>query len=260
MNGLVVSNIRLNNRYYIMGIKSEEFVSSAKVGQFTMLNPNIYSFIYDPLLRRPFSICDIEGDSFKILIQLVGKGTSLLKNIKADTRIEFSSPMGNGFSIVNNKSVAVIAGGVGIAPFLWLTKKLKENYNKIDLFYGGKTSKDIVLTDRLKEYVDSLYVSTEDGSMGSKGLVTESFVTYCKTYDKIYSCGPKKMLRHVSKIGNIKRVKTEVSIDEKMACGIGACLGCMVYTNEKGSRKQVRCCHEGPVFDGNNIDWDKICN
>jgi len=101
---------------------------------------HLSSYSYDPLLRRPFSICDIEGDSFKILIQLAGKGTSLLKNIKADTRIEFSSEVGNGFSIVNNKSVAVIAGGVGIAPFLWLTKKLKQNNNKIDLFYGEKTS------------------------------------------------------------------------------------------------------------------------
>lgn len=255
MLGIVVKNECLNKHYYIMEIECEDFVKSAKIGQFFMLKAQQRDFIVDPLLRRPFGICDVQGNKFKMLYTIIGKGTQLLTHIQPKTKIKFSEPLGNTFSIVENSNIALVAGGVGVAPLLWLAKELKDKNNKITLYYGGRTTDDIVIVDELSEVSDKLVITTDDGSIGIKGLVVEPFEKEIENFDMVYACGPNKMLKAVSEICIQNNVKIEVSMDERMACGIGACLGCIIYYKEDDNIVQKRCCVEGPVFDGSKVVW-----
>lgn len=258
MKGKIIRNQRLNDKYYYLEIKSEEFVRSAKVGQFLMIKPNSNDYTHDPLLRRPLGVADINGDRFSLVYMIVGKGTKLLSEFHEGGSIEFSNPLGNKFTLYENKRVALVAGGIGIAPIYWLAKTLKERGCVVDLYYGGRTVDDVVLLEELKENTDHLIVTTDDGSAGIKGFVTLPFKENVSTYDMVYACGPKGMLRAVSEISTEAGIPVEVSLDERMACGLGACLGCIIYMREGDEIVQKRCCVEGPVFDGSKVAWERL--
>ncbi|PLX65713.1 MAG: dihydroorotate dehydrogenase electron transfer subunit [Denitrovibrio sp.] len=259
MVGKIVRNQKLNDKYYLLEIKCEEFVREAKVGQFIMINTRHQDYTNDPLLRRPLGVANIEGDKFSLVYMIVGKGTRLLSECQKDTEISFSAPLGSTFTLLRKKRTALLAGGIGIAPVYWLAKTLKEAGCVVDLYYGGRTMDDVVLLEELKETTDHLVVTTDDGSAGIKGLVTDPFGENVNSYDQIYACGPKGMLRAVSEIAMGADVPVEVSLDERMACGLGACLGCIIYVKEGDETLQKRCCVEGPVFDGSKVVWDTVC-
>ncbi|ADR18918.1 dihydroorotate dehydrogenase electron transfer subunit [Calditerrivibrio nitroreducens] len=262
MIGTVVENIKLNDKYYYMIINNKEFVEKAKVGQFLMVQSKEYDYINDPILRRPFGICDVDYDSgdFSILYMIVGKGTMLLSTFKKGSKIEFSPPLGNSFTIQSKKNVALVGGGIGIAPLYFLAKTLKDNNCKITLYFGGQSEIDIVFLDKFEKVVDEIVVTTNDGSKGMKGLVTDPFIKNIDHYDYVYTCGPKKMLEAVSRICIDSGRAVEVSLDERMACGLGACLGCIVYVkDDDGNEIQKRCCVEGPIFDGSKVIWESVC-
>ncbi len=259
MKGTILENKKINDTYYYMSIYCPEFVKEAKVGQFLMIKAQQENYISDPLLRRPFGIADIDIDKgiFKILYMIIGKGTKLIANLKENSTIEFSKPLGNGFEITQNKNVAIVAGGVGIAPLLLLTKELYNKNKSIDLFFGGRNSQDIVILEEFKGFTDNNFITTNDGSLGEEALVTEPLERNINNYDVIYACGPKKMLKATSELAIKNNIEIQVSLDERMACGIGVCLGCIVYIKENGEEVQKRCCVEGPVFDGKLVNWDK---
>ncbi|HCW93774.1 dihydroorotate dehydrogenase electron transfer subunit [Flexistipes sinusarabici] len=262
MKGVVVDNRLLNDKYGLMCIESPEFVKNAKPGQFLMIKTQLHNYLYDPLLRRPLGICDVnlKRGTFSLLYMIVGKGTKLLSNIAKEAVISFSEPLGTPFNLTADKKIAVIGGGVGIAPMLFLTKTLYEN-NSVDVYYGGAEEKDILLTHVFEKYSNNMKISTNDGSVGKKGFVTD-LVENIDSYDKVYACGPKPMLKAAFElVKDIDEIDFEVSLEERMACGVGACLGCIIYIiDEKTEKiKQVRCCAEGPVFDGKQIVWDTVC-
>lgn len=261
MKGIVLKNIKLNDKYYHMVINSKAFCSNVSAGQFFMIQPKEFDYIYDPLLRRPFGVCDIDDnkENFSILYMVVGKGTKLLTTIREGVEIDFSPPIGNSFTIIKNKKVAIIGGGIGIAPLFFLAKELKKNSCDVTIYFGGQSSEDIVFTDEFKMYSDRLVITTNDGSFGIKGFVTKPFEDDIENFDFVYSCGPKKMLEAVSKISIEHSKPVEVSLDERMACGLGACLGCIVYVREGENVVQKRCCVEGPIFDGSKVLWESVC-
>jgi len=259
MEGKIVRNQKLNEKYYLLEIKCEEFVREAKVGQFIMINTRHQDYTHDPLLRRPLGIADVRGDRFSLVYMVVGKGTKLLSELSAGSTISFSAPLGSTFTLVKKQRTALVAGGIGIAPVYWLAKTLKETGCVVDLYYGGRTMDDVVLLEELKENTDHLIVTTDDGSAGIKGFVTEPFRENILSYDMVYACGPKGMLRTVSEIAVSSDVDVEVSLDERMACGLGACLGCIIYVKDGDKVVQKRCCVEGPVFDGSKVIWDSVC-
>lgn len=259
MVGKIVRNQKLNDKYYLLEIKCEEFVREAKVGQFLMINTRHQDYTHDPLLRRPLGIADINGDKFSLVYMVVGKGTMLLSECKKGEDISFSAPLGSTFTLVEKQRTALLAGGIGIAPVYWLAKKLKERGCVVDLYYGGRTVDDVVLLEELKENTDHLIVTTDDGSAGIKGLVIDPFGENVHSYDQVYACGPKGMLNAVSQISMGAKLPVEVSLDERMACGLGACLGCIIYTEDDGKVEQKRCCVEGPVFDGSKVVWETVC-
>jgi dihydroorotate dehydrogenase electron transfer subunit len=175
MKGIILRNERLNDKYYLMEIESPEFTKDAKLGQFVMVKTGLQDYLADPLLRRPFGLADVKGGSFLLLYMLVGKGTRLMTESIEGSEIEFSVSLGNGFKPRKGEKVALAAGGVGIAPLLMLARALKDNECEVTLYYGGRGEEDIVLIDEFRPHVDKIIITTEDGRLGEKGLVTVPF-------------------------------------------------------------------------------------
>lgn len=208
-----------------------------------------------PLLRRPFSIHRINKDGFSIIYHIVGKGTEILSRTQKGAELDVIGPLGNGFTIDRTKTAILIAGGCGSAPLYCLEEELKKK--KIGShFFMGATTKDLLLCGSdFAKLGTKLYISTDDGSCGEKCTVSALYSSYIDTLDPkkclIYTCGPKPMMKAVSEIAEKHNIPCQVSLEEYMACGIGACLGCVVETIN-GNR---RVCKDGPVFDPKEIIW-----
>lgn len=212
----------------------------ATPGQFFMLR----AWKDEPLLSRPISVntCDEKGITF--LYQNVGKGTDILSRLKSGDEVKLLGPSGNGFPVDKMEGkVAIVTGGVGIAPMLYVAEKLKKC--KVDLYAGFK--EEVYIVDEFKRYVDNIMISTEKGNVGYKGYVTD--MLKLENYDVILCCGPEVMMNKVVSMAKEKNVEIYVSMEKKMACGIGACLGCTCKT--KSGNK--RCCKDGPVFSGEEL-------
>lgn len=249
----IIYNKKINDNYFTMSISASSETLKAKPGNFIMLKTNKNNLVYDPLLRRSFAVSDIEEDNIVITYKVIGKGTLGLTYLRENDIIETSGLLGNYFNCsLNNKRIAIIAGGIGIAPFPLLVKRLTKKNNFIDLYYGGKSKNDIVLLDKFKE-VDNIFITTEDGSMGNNGLITD-YIN--KEYEIAFVCGPNAMMRNVIQKLN-KNCEVQVSMEERMACGIGICMGCVVnlYENTIVNKK---CCKDGPIFDGRKVIWQKL--
>ncbi|MCC5909566.1 MAG: dihydroorotate dehydrogenase electron transfer subunit [Clostridiaceae bacterium] len=236
---------------FMMEVLSEEIVCSALAGQFV----SIYLNKGEMLLPRPISICDIDKDkgTLKLIYGVVGKGTAELAAFKTGEVLKVLGPVGNGFKIEDTiKKHIVIGGGIGTPPLIELVKQLK---GKVEVFLGF--AKDSILEERFKELGATVYVATEDGSMGIKGNVIDLLEQINPDGDMIYSCGPKGMLRAVDLWGREKGIKTQVSLEERMACGIGACVGCTCKTKKKNEEdwQNRRVCKDGPVFWGEEVVW-----
>lgn len=211
-----------------------------KPGQFFMLR----AWDNYPFLSRAISVNDATDKTVTFLYQVIGKGTNILKSLKSGDSIKLLGPVGNGFDVEGIKGkVAVVAGGIGIAPMLYVVKNLKEC--QVD-FYAGFRDK-VYLIDEIEGYVNTTHIATEDGSIGYKGYVTG--ILDPKEYDLVLCCGPKVMMEAVFKICEAAGVTCYVSMEEKMACGVGACLGCTCKT--KDGNKRV--CKDGPVFEGREV-------
>ena len=269
----VLSNKRVSDQYYEIELRCPELIDEVKPGQFLMLKVREG---YEPYLRRPFSFYGIkfleDQPSFEILYKVVGSGTRMMAEMKGGEKIDVVAPLGNGFSLPLDISTAIIvAGGIGLAPLLFLAEDINKNRKdevEIIFLYGGQGKEDIIDINRIKYASSEVRICTEDGSMGDRMVVTEMLEGYLKEkgmgkYDRrsigIFSCGPKAMLRIVSSIAKKYDIPCRVSLESYMACGFGACLGCVVKVlQEKGTDiAYERVCKEGPVFDSERIVWDE---
>ncbi len=199
---------------------------------------------YDPLLARPFSLHELHEASFSILFQVRGRGTSYLSQLKPGAKVEILGPLGRGFPPPSEGPLILVAGGIGIAPFKFLAKEYIPG--EIILFYGARSAKDLIISDEFKALGVEVFLATEDGSTGFSGLVTEPLGDFLKQNPKctIYACGPTPMLKAVAKIAKELGLKAFVSLEARMACGLGMCLGCTVPTKGEGF---LHVCTEGPV-------------
>ncbi|WP_456369640.1 dihydroorotate dehydrogenase electron transfer subunit [Thermodesulfatator atlanticus] len=218
-------------------------LAPAQPGQFVMLRAWP---AFDPLLARPFSIHDAAPGLLKILFQVRGRGTTLLAQKKPGDLIEVLGPLGRGFPVEENAPALLVAGGIGIAPFLFFAKRLLEVGRKVVLFYGARGEGDLLCLEEFESLNIPLKISTEDGSKGAKGLVTDLLQTYLSQDGKgiVYACGPMPMLSAVAEVARHFNTKAYVSLEAHMACGLGMCLGCTVARKEKGF---LHVCSEGPV-------------
>ena len=234
----VIENKQISNNIYRI---SAVFKSEIKPGQFFMLKTLDNSF----LLPRPISVNDVNRNIVSFLYRIEGQGTKKISSLCANDEIQLFGPLGNGFDTEELKGkIAVIGGGIGIAPLLYLSKKLGK---RADVYLGYKDLENMYIVEEFKSFVDKTVIVTEDGSFGEKGFVTD-YVQYDK-YDAVVTCGPEIMMNKIVNNCRINNIKCYISLERRMACGMGACLGCTVETKDGNKR----ACKDGPVFNSEEL-------
>ena len=204
-------------------------------------------------LRRPISInwCDTEANRLDLLIHIVGDGTRALSRLQPGDRLNCLYPLGNGFLVPERPSrMLLVGGGVGTAPMLQYGKVLRAAGHEPVFLLGGRSANDLLQLERF-EALGRVYVTTEDATLGEKGFVTNHSILQQETFDGIAACGPKPMMKAVAAFAREHGISCEVSLENMMACGLGACLCCV----EKTVRGNVCVCKEGPVFNINDLTW-----
>lgn len=205
-------------------------------------------------LRRPISInyVDYNANELHLLVHVVGEGTAKLAELKENDKLNCVFPLGNGFTLPekNGEKVLLVGGGVGTAPLLYLGEKIKELGSTPVFLLGAKTKTDLLMLEKFAA-IGTVYITTEDGSMGEVGFVTNHSVLQREEFDRIQVCGPKPMMVAVARFANSKNVPCEVSLENMMACGLGACLCCV----EKTVEGNLCVCKDGPVFNIKKLLW-----
>lgn len=295
----IVENVPLNEKYFRLTLRAPEIASISQPGQFLMVKADQR---YHPLLPRPFSIHRIIPNfGLQLLYHRVGLGTALLSGMQSGNTLEVLGPLGNGFSIPPDAEIClIIAGGMGIAPFPALIDAIKnlKPSSKVHLFFGAKSRGDLISLELCQELGCQLHISTEDGSAGVKGLVSQVFeeflqetlvspvgaglrarpgaVRVVRPYEekeivKIFSaethehypvvafaCGPHPMLRNLSKLALDFNLSLQISLESHMACGIGSCLGCPVKVLSSNARSEVSWTYERVCYEGPVFEANRI--
>ncbi len=246
----IISNKRFKDNYWHLEFESGLIARHALPGQF--VNIKVNSGI-DPLLRRPISIHGAEGSRVRLFYEVLGPGTQILSSRKPGELLDVIGPLGNGFPVLRQAPI-LAAGGMGVAPLVFLAERIK--LKKPLVLIGAKTKKQILCLQEFKALGCAVKIATDDGSAGFKGGVTELLGQVLRQAPgasrlAIYACGPGAMLKAVAGIACENNIDSQLSLEEHMACGIGACLGCVVPT--KSGYKRV--CKDGPVFSGKELTW-----
>jgi dihydroorotate dehydrogenase electron transfer subunit len=247
----IVAVERPNDGYVLLKLTDNEPLPAIRAGQFVEIKVENSPQTF---LRRPISVnfVDKARNELWLLIQVVGEGTRHLANLQVGDTLNVLFPLGNGFSQgVVGERVLLVGGGVGIAPLLEYAKQLKQVGATPYLLLGGRSANNLLQLELFRQYGE-VYVTTEDGSMGEKGFVTNhSILANDQLFQRISCCGPKPMMVAVARWAKEHQVRCEVSLENLMACGLGACLCCV----EKTVKGNVCVCKEGPVFDINELTW-----
>ena len=237
-------------RSVLLRLRSDQLLPDIAPGQFVQVRVDGSPSTY---LRRPISIHDVDfqQNEISLLVQQVGEGTRHLALAKEGDIINMVFPLGNGFTLpVKGEKVLLVGGGIGIAPLYYFAKVLVEKGIRPTLLLGGKTESDLLRLDEYQQFGET-FITTEDGSLGEKGFVTQHSIWQKQSFDKIYVCGPKPMMKAVAKLASEKDVWCEVSLENLMACGLGACLCCVEDTVDG----HVCVCKEGAVFNIRRLKW-----
>ena len=242
---------------YKFSVKSDVLANEAKAGQFLEIK---VTEDVEPLLRRPISIYNVDKENgvIEFVFQVRGRGTEILKNRREGDKLDILGPLGNGVFSVDKEyeNVAIIGGGIGTYPLYELAKELKGKAKKVTMYMGFRNKDLVTLEKEFSEVVDELVLTTDDGSYMKKGYAIEYLKEdYEKSnFDAIFACGPTPMLKAVKEFAESKNVFAEVSLEERMGCGIGACLGCATKILEGDSFKYGHVCKDGPVFNVNRVE------
>ena len=247
----VASVERIHARYVLIRLTDAKPLPDMLPGQFVEVRVDGSPSTF---LRRPISInyVDRAQNQLWLLVATVGEGTRTLAKLQPGAVLNCVLPLGNGFTpAAPGQKVLLVGGGVGVAPLLEYGKWLKERGAKPTFLLGARSKADLLELELFRQFGE-VFITTEDGSEGEKGFVTQHFVLSNRSFDRISVCGPKPMMVAVAKYAKKNNVKCEVSLENMMACGLGACLCCV----EKTVNGNVCVCKEGPVFDVNLLSWD----
>jgi len=260
LNATVLSNKEVL-RYpgaacFLMQVDAAGIAADGRPGQFLMLKCGNNS-----LLRRPLSIHGVSaGGGVQLLYrvgtgaggQAEGRGTGWLSQLREGDSVDIIGPLGNGFSVAaSSRRLLLVAGGIGIAPLVFLAGKAVSEGREVVLLMGARSAAGMLPQNMLPSGVTCI-LTTEDGSAGKKGLVTDIFPGYMERADQVYACGPRAMLEKMASVQDLGPV--QVSLEVRMGCGTGACYGCSIRT----VRGMQRVCREGPVFDIKDIIWQEV--
>ncbi len=262
----VTRNTDLGHGNFLIEFEAPEIVGCMKPAQFFMIGVPGSKL----LLRRPFSVCGLPGTfddgrpgSAQVLYKVVGEGTALLASLRAGARLEVLGPLGRGFEAPEpGRRALFLAGGIGVAPFPAFAAALRREGREVGLLYGARTAGDLPLLEWFERVCAPVEVATEDGSRGRRGLVTALLEELLRKEDPsafhVYACGPQPMLKAVAQWARRHDVRCDLSLEARMACGFGVCLGCVVPTRGSGPEGDVgfeRVCVEGPVMRAERLAW-----
>ena len=250
-NSQIVSNVLIAPDVYIMTVQIPEMAEMVRPEQFAML----YIDKGELILPRPISFSDVNVSrgTVQFVYKIVGAGTEALSNLHAWNKISVLGPLGNGYNEKrrNNERfsrVALVGGGIGIPPLYLLAKSLVTIGTYTDIYLGFSASP--ILVERFRHLASRLFVTTENGSYGQTGNIIELLSSHDSEYDEIFACGPKAMLLSLVELGKKQGITCQVSLEERMACGLGACVGCSIRVKDT----YVRVCTEGPVFYDDEVE------
>jgi dihydroorotate dehydrogenase electron transfer subunit len=269
----IVANERDTDSYFRLVVRAQEIAPLIQPGQFAHVR---VAALKDALLRRPFSIFQVEDDTFSILYKTVGKGTEALSRLKSGDELGVIAPLGHGFTVPKRggETPLLVAGGYGMAALYLLAQRSPQ---KGIVFVGGRRRVDILCEKEFRALDWDVRVTTEDGSHGRKGMVTDLLRAELRGHRtgkaqtkkpkirnpqsatrncKLFACGPTGMLQAVGRIADEFQVPAELSMDEHMCCGVGVCLTCVIPVKSGEGWEYQRTCTEGPVFDARNVVWE----
>jgi dihydroorotate dehydrogenase electron transfer subunit len=254
----IVSNERDTDLYFRLVVRAPRIAPRVQPGQFAHVR---ILPLQDRLLRRPFSIYQVNGETFSILYKAVGRGTEVLSRMRPDEELSAIGPLGHGFTVPRpgGATPLLVAGGYGMAAMYLLAQRSPQ---KGIVFVGGRRRVDILCEKEFAALGWDVRVTTEDGSYGEKGLVTQPLLAELRTAKsrvrnyKLFACGPTPMLKAVARIADEFGVPAEISTDEHMCCGVGVCLTCVIPVKANGGWEYQRTCTEGPVFDSRAVLWE----
>ncbi|SHK36447.1 dihydroorotate dehydrogenase electron transfer subunit [Thermocrinis minervae] len=239
----VLKNRHISGRLYLLELSCPG-METPKAGQFLMLK---VSKSLDPMGRRAFAVADLREDRLLIFYDVYGRGTYLLSQVREGESLEVFGPLGKGLFNKDGEKHLLIGGGVGLAGLTLLAKELRSEGKRVFIAYGGRTKEHLGMEEWLKEEGFEYELFTEDGSLGRKGKVVEVLKDFDSSWI-VHACGPKAMLKALQRI---EGYRIYLSLESRMACGWGVCLGCVV---KERNGSYVRVCYEGPVFDANRVE------
>lgn len=230
-------------------VEAGELAQIARPGQFAHL------YVPGKTLRRPISICEIDRakGTLRFVFQIRGEGTEQLASREAGDMLDILAPLGNGFSLGDtNRKAVFVGGGIGVPPLLEAAKAFGNNAT---VLAGFRNQDAVILKEDFERNGNRVLIATDDGSFGHHGLVTDYLADM--NFDVIFACGPAPMLKAVCKIAKERNIPCQISLEERMACGVGACLGCAVRLRRENNEEYYgHVCKDGPVFDYQNVVWE----
>jgi dihydroorotate dehydrogenase electron transfer subunit len=251
----ILSNERDTDLYFRLVVRAAQIAPLVQPGQFAHVR---ILPIRDALLRRPFSIFQVSGDTVSILYKTVGQGTAVLSRMRSGEELSLIGPLGHGFTVPPpaGETPLLVAGGYGMAALYLLAQRSPQTGIA---FVGGRRRVDILCEAEFRALGCEVRVTTEDGSHGEKGIVTQPLLAELKRHAqgrKLFACGPTPMLQAVARLAAEFSLPAELSLDQHMGCGIGVCLTCVVPIRTGDGWEYQRACTEGPVFDSRLIAWE----
>ena len=262
----ILSNVEIARDYWRIRLTAPREFAAATPGQFVMVR---IGGGLDPLLRRPLAVFDLGTEEtggvaqvwFEMLYKVVGKGTAMLSTMRAGSAVDILGPLGTGFDMGgDDEEKLLVGGGIGLAPLYLLATELVRRKSPVHLFAGGRTRDDLLCLADFERLGVKCHCATEDGSYGAKGFVTVALNRHLDALAgkaTLYACGPDGMLHALARIAAERRLPCQVSLEGYMACGVGACLGCVATgKNHSPQTPDYRCvCTEGPVFEASELQW-----
>ncbi|MDP3980200.1 MAG: dihydroorotate dehydrogenase electron transfer subunit [Chlamydiota bacterium] len=258
-NLTVVSNEKLAPDIYRLRLAVEDLGTNYQPGQFAMLR---LCHGEGSVLPRPYSIHWAEKNLIEFLYKVYGKGSAGISRLRPNELVSVLGPLGNSFTTSLADEIILVAGGIGIAPFVYLVDQYFKN-KRVMLFTGNQNKSQVILTDVFSKMSVKVIHATDDGSVGVHGLITDVFKDYLENINdsktrEIFVCGPKQMEIKVAKICADYHMQAQFAMEEYMACGMGVCMGCVIPCQCHEEKNYKRVCIEGPVFYGHEICWDEM--
>ncbi len=250
--GTVQSNTKVDDTIHVIELSVPDFNGIAEPGQFVMVRTGAS---YDPFLRRPYSLFDCAQGMIKLLVRVVGKGSARLAQSEPGTTLLLLGPLGNGFPVSQRGAHFLVAGGMGIAPLWFLAHTMEKAGSSYTLIFGDRTHSPLGAMVKAR-YPDAQLV-TDDGSNGIKGFASDALEVFMDKRGEeeltVYGCGPGAMLERLAEISERSGIRTYISLEERMACGMGVCMGCSV--KKRDGSGYTRVCRDGPVFPAHEVAW-----